>query len=68
MSHVILKYVKCYVVVYLYMHRMAQPAIRSYDKMFEVEEEERLSGERGGEGEGPSSNHHLLGAPGAPTP
>ena len=47
------------------MYRMAQPAIRSYDKMFEAEEEERLSGERG---EGPLSNHDLLGAPGAPTP
>ena len=51
---------------------MAQPAIRSYDKMFEAEEEERLTGERDGGraegGEGSSSNNHLLGAPGAPTP
>lgn len=54
------------------MCRMAQPAIRSYDKMFEVEEEQ-LSGERsGGVGEGEEggllSNHHLLGAPSGPTP
>ena len=35
--------------------RMAQPAIRSYDKMFEGDEEERLSG--GGGAEGVASNH-----------
>ena len=56
---------------YPYVYRMAQPAIRSYDKMFEVEEEERLSGERsggGGEGGEEASSHHLLGAPSGPTP
>ena len=47
---------------------MAQPAIRSYDKMFEAEEEEQLTGERDVGGEGSSSNQQLLGAPGAPTP
>lgn len=41
--------------------RMNQPAIRSYDKMFEAEEE-KLSG--GGEAEGGAS----LGVPGGPTP
>lgn len=46
---------------------MAQPAIRSYDKMFEIEEEEQLSGERSAGGE-EASSHHLLGAPSGPTP
>ena len=50
-------------------YRMTQPAIRSYDKMFEVDEEERLSGEREErDGEGLTTNQHHLGDPGAPTP
>ena len=41
--------------------RMAQPAIRSYDKMFEGEEEERLSGAAGIDGE--SEGTDQLGGP-----
>ena len=52
-----------------FLYRMTQPAIRSYDKMFEVDEEERLSGEREErDGEGLTTNQHHLGDPGAPTP
>ena len=52
-----------YVSYHASVFRMAQPAIRSYDKMFEVEEEEQLSGGRDGEGGNLSANQDLLGAP-----
>lgn len=52
-----------YVSYHVYVFRMAQPAIRSYDKMFEAEEEEQLSGGRDGEGGNLSANQDLLGAP-----
>ena len=51
------------VILCVSMFRMAQPAIRSYDKMFEVEEEEQLSGGRDGEGGNLLANQDLLGAP-----